>query len=156
MGRPIQHHVHPSGPLQWQKSPDHKISILCSQGKHVTSMLHEHVHLSTFNLSTYNEYLYRKMQIWLKKGGSCQIVNDFFIDCPFPRWWRHYLFIYFLLLFQAMSAVLCCGPVFDNVGLNPDGYLYKWLDNILACQDVRVCSSMPWSRISNNLQNSAF
>lgn len=47
-----------------------------------------------------------------------------------------------------MSAVLCCGPVFDNVGLNPDGYLYKWLDNILACQDVRVCSSMPWSRIS--------
>lgn len=46
-----------------------------------------------------------------------------------------------------MSAVLCCGPVFDNVGLNPDGYLYKWLDNILACQDVRVCSPMPWSRI---------
>lgn len=41
---------------------------------------------------------------------------------------------------QAMSAVLCCGPVFDNVGLSPDGYLYKWLDNILACQDQRVCS----------------
>lgn len=39
---------------------------------------------------------------------------------------------------QAMSAVLCCGPVFDNVGLSPDGYLYKWLDNILACQDHRV------------------
>lgn len=38
-----------------------------------------------------------------------------------------------------MSAVLCCGPVFDNVGLSPDGYLYKWLDNILACQDHRVC-----------------
>jgi len=44
------------------------------------------------------------------------------------------------LFFQAMSAVLCCGPVFDNVGLSPDGYLYKWLDNILACQDQRVCS----------------
>lgn len=43
------------------------------------------------------------------------------------------------LFFQAMSAVLCCGPVFDNVGLSPDGYLYKWLDNILACQDQRVC-----------------
>lgn len=43
-----------------------------------------------------------------------------------------------------MSAVLCCGPVFDNVGLTPDGYLYKWLDNILACQDVRVCSPIPW------------
>lgn len=56
--------------------------------------------------------------------------------------------IVLLLLFQAMSAVLCCGPVFDNVGLNPDGYLYKWLDNILACQDVRVCFSVPWSRIS--------
>jgi len=39
-----------------------------------------------------------------------------------------------------MSTVLCCGPVFDNVGLSPDGYLYKWLDNILACQDLRVCS----------------
>uniref|UniRef100_A0A3Q3KBQ7 Furry homolog a (Drosophila) n=1 Tax=Monopterus albus TaxID=43700 RepID=A0A3Q3KBQ7_MONAL len=39
---------------------------------------------------------------------------------------------------KAMSAVLCCGPVFDSVGLSPDGYLYKWLDNILACQDPRV------------------
>ncbi|XP_051521326.1 protein furry homolog [Myxocyprinus asiaticus] len=39
---------------------------------------------------------------------------------------------------KAMSTVLCCGPVFDNVGLSPDGYLYKWLDNILACQDLRV------------------
>ncbi len=39
---------------------------------------------------------------------------------------------------QAMSAVLCCGPVFDNVGLSTDGYLYKWLDNILACHDLRV------------------
>ncbi|XP_068601710.1 protein furry homolog [Brachionichthys hirsutus] len=39
---------------------------------------------------------------------------------------------------KAMSAVLCCGPAFDNVGLSPDGYLYKWLDNILACQDQRV------------------
>lgn len=37
-----------------------------------------------------------------------------------------------------MSAVLCCGPVFDNVGLSTDGYLYKWLDNILACHDIRV------------------
>lgn len=45
-----------------------------------------------------------------------------------------------LMFLQAMSAVLCCGPVFDNVGLSPDGYLYKWLDNILACQDQRVCS----------------
>uniref|UniRef100_A0A8C4N6G3 Protein furry n=1 Tax=Eptatretus burgeri TaxID=7764 RepID=A0A8C4N6G3_EPTBU len=39
---------------------------------------------------------------------------------------------------KAMAAVLCCGPVFDNVGLSSDGYLYKWLDNILACHDARV------------------
>lgn len=37
-----------------------------------------------------------------------------------------------------MSAVLCCGPVADNVGLSPDGYLYKWLDNILDSQDKKV------------------
>ena len=45
---------------------------------------------------------------------------------------------------QAMSAVLCCGPVFDNVGLSLDGYLYKWLDNILACQDLRVSTSQKY------------
>lgn len=39
---------------------------------------------------------------------------------------------------QAMSAVLCCGPVADNVGLSSDGYLYKWLDNILDSQDRKV------------------
>ncbi|XP_026532325.1 protein furry homolog-like [Notechis scutatus] len=39
---------------------------------------------------------------------------------------------------HAMSAVLCCGPVADNVGLSPDGYLYKWLDNILDSQDKKV------------------
>lgn len=41
-------------------------------------------------------------------------------------------------IFQAMSAVLCCGPVADNVGLSSDGYLYKWLDNILDSQDKKV------------------
>uniref|UniRef100_A0A673H4U3 Protein furry homolog-like n=1 Tax=Sinocyclocheilus rhinocerous TaxID=307959 RepID=A0A673H4U3_9TELE len=39
---------------------------------------------------------------------------------------------------KAMSAVLCCGPVADNVGLSSDGYLYKWLDNILDSQDRKV------------------
>ncbi|KAF3834626.1 hypothetical protein F7725_027184 [Dissostichus mawsoni] len=38
---------------------------------------------------------------------------------------------------KAMSAVLCCGPVADNVGLSSDGYLYKWLDNILDSQDKK-------------------
>lgn len=37
-----------------------------------------------------------------------------------------------------MSAVLCCGPVADNVGLSSDGYLYKWLDNILDSQDKKA------------------
>ncbi|XP_045140236.1 protein furry homolog-like isoform X1 [Echinops telfairi] len=39
---------------------------------------------------------------------------------------------------KAMSAVLCCGPVADNVGLSSDGYLYKWLDNILDSLDTKV------------------
>lgn len=48
-----------------------------------------------------------------------------------------------------MSAVLCCGPVFDNVGLSPDGYLYKWLDNILACQDLRVSTDQNATLMDN-------
>uniref|UniRef100_A0A3Q4BKZ5 Uncharacterized protein n=1 Tax=Mola mola TaxID=94237 RepID=A0A3Q4BKZ5_MOLML len=51
---------------------------------------------------------------------------------------NHQITRYQYCALKAMSAVLCCGPVFDNVGLSPDGYLYKWLDNILACQDHRV------------------
>lgn len=44
-----------------------------------------------------------------------------------------------------MSAVLCCGPVADNVGLSSDGYLYKWLDNILDSQDKKVIQAMSTS-----------
>ncbi|KAI5932032.1 Protein furry, partial [Manis javanica] len=51
---------------------------------------------------------------------------------------NHQITRYQYCALKAMSAVLFCGPVFDNVGLSPDGYLYKWLDNILACQDLRV------------------
>ncbi|XP_054649136.1 protein furry homolog isoform X4 [Dunckerocampus dactyliophorus] len=51
---------------------------------------------------------------------------------------NHQITRYQYCALKAMSSVLCCGPVFDNVGLSPDGYLYKWLDNILACQDQRV------------------
>lgn len=54
---------------------------------------------------------------------------------PVFAWTQHFFA-------QAMSAVLCCGPVFDNVGLSTDGYLYKWLDNILACHDIRVGSAL--------------
>uniref|UniRef100_A0A8C4IBQ1 Furry homolog b (Drosophila) n=1 Tax=Dicentrarchus labrax TaxID=13489 RepID=A0A8C4IBQ1_DICLA len=51
---------------------------------------------------------------------------------------NHQITRYQYCALKAMSAVLCCGPVFDNVGLSTDGYLYKWLDNILACHDIRV------------------
>nr|XP_055052852.1 protein furry homolog isoform X2 [Misgurnus anguillicaudatus] len=51
---------------------------------------------------------------------------------------NHQITRYQYCALKAMSTVLCCGPVFDNVGLSPDGYLYKWLDNILACKDLRV------------------
>ncbi|XP_030648105.1 protein furry homolog [Chanos chanos] len=51
---------------------------------------------------------------------------------------NHQITRYQYCALKAMSAVLCCGPVFDNVGLSPDGYLYKWLDNILGCPDLRV------------------
>ncbi|KAK1786451.1 hypothetical protein P4O66_018141 [Electrophorus voltai] len=51
---------------------------------------------------------------------------------------NHQITRYQYCALKAMSSVLCCGPVFDSVGLSPDGYLYKWLDNILACQDPRV------------------
>ncbi|XP_062872380.1 protein furry homolog [Trichomycterus rosablanca] len=51
---------------------------------------------------------------------------------------NHQITRYQYCALKAMSSVLCCGPVFDSVGLSPDGYLYKWLDNILACQDTRV------------------
>uniref|UniRef100_A0A8C9TAY1 FRY microtubule binding protein n=1 Tax=Scleropages formosus TaxID=113540 RepID=A0A8C9TAY1_SCLFO len=51
---------------------------------------------------------------------------------------NHQITRYQYCALKAMSSVLCCGPVFDNVGLSPDGYLYKWLDNILACHDLRV------------------
>ncbi|XP_041918938.1 protein furry homolog [Alosa sapidissima] len=51
---------------------------------------------------------------------------------------NHQITRYQYFALKAMSAVLCCGPVFDNVVLSPDGYLYKWLDNILVCQDPQV------------------
>ena len=39
---------------------------------------------------------------------------------------------------RAMSAVLCCGPVFDNNGFNDDGYIYHWLDTLLSSSDEKV------------------
>ena len=43
---------------------------------------------------------------------------------------------------RAMSAVVCCGPVFDTNGLNDDGYIYNWLDTLLSSHDDRVGGSL--------------
>ncbi|XP_076807227.1 protein furry homolog-like isoform X2 [Clavelina lepadiformis] len=40
---------------------------------------------------------------------------------------------------KAECAVLCCGPVFDKVGLQQEkGYLYPWLETLLDCGNPRV------------------
>ncbi|XP_061189012.1 protein furry-like [Saccostrea echinata] len=39
---------------------------------------------------------------------------------------------------RAMSAVLCCGPVFDPNGLNDDGYIYKWAHMLLSSHEDRI------------------
>lgn len=39
---------------------------------------------------------------------------------------------------QAMSALLCCGPVFQADGLEQNSLLYRWLDNMLNCKEGRV------------------
>jgi hypothetical protein len=37
-----------------------------------------------------------------------------------------------------MSALLCCGPVFQADGLEKNSLLYRWLDNMLNCKEGRV------------------
>ncbi|KAL5290083.1 FRY family protein [Megaselia abdita] len=39
---------------------------------------------------------------------------------------------------QAMSALLCCGPIFESQYLLDDGILYKWLDSLLTSKDEKV------------------
>ncbi|ESO93945.1 hypothetical protein LOTGIDRAFT_105090, partial [Lottia gigantea] len=39
---------------------------------------------------------------------------------------------------KAMSAVLCCGRMFDSNGLNDDGYIYNWLDTLLSSHDEKI------------------
>jgi len=39
---------------------------------------------------------------------------------------------------QAMSALLCCGPVFQANGLDKSSAIYRWLDNMLNCGEARV------------------
>ena len=39
---------------------------------------------------------------------------------------------------EAMSALVCSGPVFDPRGLGPSGYMYKWLRSMLSSKDARI------------------
>jgi len=55
---------------------------------------------------------------------------------------------------RAMSAVLCCGPVFDPNGLNDDGYIYQWLDMLLSSHDDRV--SYPIKTVVRNLDRKIY
>ena len=43
-----------------------------------------------------------------------------------------------LIALQAMIAVLCCGPSFDESILMEDGTLYSFLDTLLESQDEKV------------------
>ncbi|EDV24409.1 uncharacterized protein TRIADDRAFT_56185 [Trichoplax adhaerens] len=38
---------------------------------------------------------------------------------------------------EGMSAIACCGPVFDPKGIEENGYLYEWLDSIIECKSNR-------------------
>ncbi len=79
--------------------------------------------------------IYFKILFLSELWGSIELCYEIFFDVML-------CFCVYMVCCQAMSAVLCCGPVFDNVGLSTDGYLYKWLDNILACHDLRVSRSL--------------
>ena len=51
---------------------------------------------------------------------------------------------------QAMSALLCCGPVFHPTALDKDSTIYRWLKNMLSSGEPRVSEggfvfSFPWT-----------
>ena len=37
-----------------------------------------------------------------------------------------------------MSALLCCGPIFDPEALIRGRYIYRWLENMLCSQEEKV------------------
>uniref|UniRef100_A0A8C4NEA5 Furry homolog b (Drosophila) n=1 Tax=Eptatretus burgeri TaxID=7764 RepID=A0A8C4NEA5_EPTBU len=39
---------------------------------------------------------------------------------------------------KAMTAVLCCGPLYDGTGISMDDYFYSWLDRIINCPIPQV------------------
>ena len=48
---------------------------------------------------------------------------------------------------DAMSALACCGPLFDPAGLEPEGYLISWLTSILESPSIEV--SIPLHHCGN-------
>lgn len=50
----------------------------------------------------------------------------------------HLLISIYVFIFQAMSALLCCGHVFYTPYLSDDGIIYKWLDMLLTSKDEKV------------------
>jgi hypothetical protein len=43
-----------------------------------------------------------------------------------------------LVALQACAATLCCGVVYDPSGLNENGYIYSWLNRLLAAHNELV------------------
>uniref|UniRef100_UPI00358FEF42 LOW QUALITY PROTEIN: protein furry homolog-like n=1 Tax=Myxine glutinosa TaxID=7769 RepID=UPI00358FEF42 len=39
---------------------------------------------------------------------------------------------------KAMTAVLCCGPLYEGTGITMDDYFYSWLDRIINCPIPQV------------------
>jgi len=55
---------------------------------------------------------------------------------------------------QAMSALLCCGPVFHSRGLDKENSLYGWLENMLHSGEPRV-QTLGRKTVQMLLQNNA-
>ena len=55
---------------------------------------------------------------------------------------------------EAMSALVCSGPVFDPRGLGPDGYMYKWLDSMMRSHETCV-QTLARRTIQQLLQNNS-
>lgn len=78
--------------------------------------------------------------LMLYNSNSIIAVSSFYIDSVsvYYRVSKEEITDLELSAVRAMSAVLCCGPVFDPNGLNDDGYIYKWAHMLLSSHEDRV------------------
>lgn len=58
----------------------------------------------------------------------------------------------YFLSFKAMSALLCCGPIFESQYLLEDGVLYKWLDSLLISKDEKVLCLFNFMNEANEIR----